>query len=219
MNENVDPEVTTVSLREVIYLIESPSAIDLLEGRNEGDALARVLGLAEIEVVYLLATNDETFEAAFEKVKDDMVGRPTIQTAMPFIHISAHGSRDGLELTDGDVILWEKLSQLMAGLHRYVGPAALPQGFPPNLPKTTLCLSSCSGFKSYASLSPSPAPYQSLIGPNKDVGWCEALIAFSTFYYQACILGKDFNVATTAMNFASGAAYTGKATYEIIMPH
>jgi hypothetical protein len=87
------------------------------------------------------------------------------------------------------------------------------------LPKTTLCLSSCSTFKSYENASPNPAPYQAIIGPNRDVGWCEALIAFSTFYYQACILRKEFSVATVAMNFASGAAYTGKPTYELRMPH
>jgi hypothetical protein len=209
----------TIDLREIIYLIESPSALDLLEDRNEGDALAHILGLAEIEVVYFLAVNDETFEAAICKIKEDIVRRSNYQTAMPFIHISAHGSKEGLELTDGDVILWEKLNQLLVQLHAYVGPALLPPEFPQGLPKTTICLSSCSAFDPYANASPKPAPYQALIGPNKDVGWCEALIAFSTFYYQACILEKSFDVALVAMNFASGAAYGGRATYELKMPH
>lgn len=203
----------------MVYLIESPSALDLLEGRNEGDALARILRLAEIEVIYLLAVNDETFEAAFDKIRDDIISRPSLHTAMPFIHISAHGSAGGVELTDGDIVFWDKLSQLMADLHKYLGPAHMPSGLPQGMPKTSLCLSSCSTFAQYATALPSPAPYQALVGPNKDVGWCEALIAFSTFYYQVCVLGKTFDVGIVSMNIASGAAYSGNPTYDLRMPH
>lgn len=42
----------SLDFREDIYLIESPSPADLMEGRNEGDAISRILRLAEIDVDY-----------------------------------------------------------------------------------------------------------------------------------------------------------------------
>ena len=185
--------------------------------------MAKVLELAGIEVLYFLATTEETFDRAFTEISDAILGQLNPHTSMPFVHISAHGGPDGLELTDGDLVLWEKLDRLLEQLHKKVGPILMPPNLNQNLPKTTVCLSSCGAYSAYSLGSINkPEPYQSLIGPNKDVGWCEALIAFSTFYYQTMVLHKSFLVAVMSMNFASGAVFKndeGEPTYCLTNPH
>jgi len=192
----------------------------LLAGRNEGDSLVRVLRLAEIDVVYFLAINAEMFESAFEQIGTAILNQPDLKTAMPFIHISAHGSRDGIELSDDDTIYWEKLSKILADLHKTIGPvgdsrlavvleAMRVDGEKPifhaDTPKFALCMSSCSAFTNYVSEAPRPPPFQAIVGPIRDVGWCESMLAFSSFYYLTGVLKKDFGVSVMSMNFACGS--------------
>ena len=190
--------------RETIYVIESPRDDDLLDGRNEGDALVRVLKLAEISVVYFLAINAEMFERAFEMISAAILNQPDIQTAMPVIHISAHGSDDGIELSDGDVILWDKLTSLLRGLNETIGPVNLPRPLPQDLPRSTICLSSCSAFSRYKEVAPRPTPFQAIVGPTRDIGWCESMLSFASFYYLTNIKHKTFSTAVMCMNFANG---------------
>ncbi len=196
-----------MDFREKIYVVESPSPEDLLTGRNEGDSLTRVLKLAEIDVVYFLAVNAEMFEEAFNNIENLILNQSDIRTAMPIIHISAHGSDDGIELTDGDAIHWEKLSNLLSKLHKAVGPVILPPPLPQNIPKVTLGLSSCSAYRAYRAKVERPTPFQAVVGPTRDVGWCEAMLAFSSFYYLTGVQKKTYEVAVVGMNFACGAAF------------
>jgi hypothetical protein len=191
--------------RETIYLIESPSAEDLLVGRNEGDSLIRVLKLAEIDVVYFMAINAEMFDKAFGLIGTAILNQPDIGTAMPIIHVSAHGSDDGIELSDGDVILWDKLTDLFEKLHKIIGPVNIPPPLPQGVPKVTLCLSSCSAFSAYRKAAPRPTPFQAIVGPIRDIGWCESMLAFASFYYTTNTLRKSYASAVMCMNFANGS--------------
>lgn len=196
-----------VETRDAIYIVESPSPEDLLHDRNEGDALAHILKLAEIDAYYFFAASEETFEEAFKLIAKTIKGRSDYGNAMPWVHISAHGGSDGLELTDGGLIQWPILSRILAELHGEVGQAALSPPMPQNMPKTSLCLSSCGAFKAYRATITGPAPIQCLVGPNRDVGWCQALIAFSAFYYLTGNMRKSVDIAVMSMNLGSGAVY------------
>lgn len=191
--------------RETIYLIESPSADDLLDGRNEGDSLVRVLKLAEISVVYFVAINAEMFEKAFDLIETAILNQSDVEAAMPMIHISAHGSEDGIELSDGDVILWDKLTDLLQQLHKTIGPINIPPPLPQGVPKVTLCLSSCSAFSAYKEATPRPTPFQAIVGPVRDIGWCESMLAFASFYYTTNVMRKSYASAVMCMNFANGS--------------
>jgi hypothetical protein len=189
-------------VKETIYMVESPSPDDLYRGTNEGDALARTLSLAEINVVYYLAVSEETFQQAL----DDIVIRINNEnrTAMPFIHISAHGYEDGLELTDGGTLFWEQITKKLEQVSELVG--LLDPGIPGigGLPRINLSLSSCGAFSNYKRVAGDKIPVQTVLGPNIDVGWCQSLIGFTTFFYQAFILRRAFQDAVVAMNAASG---------------
>ncbi|WP_294196583.1 hypothetical protein [uncultured Sphingomonas sp.] len=188
--------------KETIYMIESPSPDDLYRGRNEGDALATTLKLAEINVIYYLAASEDTFQQAL----DDIVIRINNEeeNAMPFIHISAHGYEDGLELTDGGTLYWEQITKKLEQVSELVG--LLNSGVPGigSLPRINLSLSSCSAYSNYKRVAGDKIPVQSVLGPNIDVGWCQSLIGFTTFFYQAFILRRTFQNAVVAMNAAAG---------------
>ena len=216
---DIDKHIHNLSFLEKIYIIESPRDEELLIGRNEGDALRQVLSLADIEVVYFLAVNEEMFEKAFDDISSLIANQIDLNTAMPFIHISAHGLEDGIELTDGQILDWQKLNRLLSGLHMKIGPAVMPQPLPQNIPKTSICLSSCGVFDPFVENTKTNPTYQSVVGPSSDVGWCEALLAFSTFYYHACVLKTSFDVAVQSMNIASGALLSGKPKFFFLNPH
>jgi hypothetical protein len=196
-----------VDARDAIYVVESPSPDDLLHNRNEGDALARVLKLAGIDVYYFFAATEETFEEAFKLIAETIKDRSDHGNAMPWLHISAHGGRDGVELTDGGVIQWPILSRILTELHQAIGHTELPPPMPQNLPKASLCLSSCGAFQAYRATVQGAAPFQCLVGSDRDIGWCQALIAFSTFYYLTGTLRKSVDLAVMSMNFASGTVF------------
>jgi hypothetical protein len=202
-----EPFRETTDFRETIYVIESPHPEDLIEGRNEGDALVRVLKLAEIDVVYFLVVNAEMFDKAFEEIGTAILNQTDLRTAMPVIHISAHGAEEGIELTDFDVVHWEKLSSLFAALHKQIGPVSLPPVFDQNIPKFTVGLSSCSAYSAYRKAVSRPTPFQAIVGPTRDIGWCESLLAFSAFYYVTGVKKKTFQIGVLTMNFASGNVF------------
>lgn len=200
-----DEATASVSVNEPIYLIESPSAEDLYHGRNEGDALARTLSLGGIEVTYYLAINDELFDAAIDDIAIRINARPDHNSVMPFIHISAHGDEDGFHLTDGDMIFWDKLTRKLHYLSDLVEWMELPDPFPSKLSRLNLALSSCSAYKNYKAALSSDSPFQMMLRPNDDIGWCQALIGFTTFYYQSFVKRASFQVAMRAMNAASSS--------------
>ena len=188
--------------RAPIYLIESPSAEDLYTGRNEGQSLVQILMLGEIEVNYFLVSDVERFKCAMNDIALLINERSDKDDVLPFVHISAHGSEDGIELTDGDCILWESLTNYLDVLHSEVGKwGAASETM--DIPRCSLSLSSCSAFANYAQEVREPMPVQAILGPEKDVGWCQALLAFSSFYYQAFVSRQSFDKAVRAMNSAT----------------
>ncbi|WP_153007068.1 hypothetical protein [Sphingomonas sanguinis] len=203
--EAMQKALSHVEMREKIYMIESPSAEDLYCARNEGDALARTLALAEIDVIYYLATSDETFNQALTDIaiKINALDPNEVQDAMPYVHISAHGDEDGILLTDGDIIFWESLTRKLSELHELVGPIKLNPPLPAEVPRTNLSLSSCAAFTNYKKYLSKDSPFLIMMGPTRDIGWCQALIGFTTFYYQHFILRQPFLRAFRAMNAAA----------------
>lgn len=195
-----DPAATP----DAVYVIESPSPEDMLERRDEGEALAQTLRLAGIEVHYFLAVSEEMVEAAFDKIPAIVKARADWAVAMPWIHLSAHGYAEGLELTDGQTLYWPVLTRLLEKLHKSIGPVLLPSEYIQTMPKAALSLSSCGAFDNYRNSVATELPVQSLVGTDRDVGWCQSLIAFSTFYYQALFQRIGVRRAVEIMNIAAG---------------
>src|SRR5688572_4013746 len=93
-----------------VYVIESPSASDLLDGRTEGQALCGVLDLAEIPRSYSLVTNLDTLSSALTSRLVEAWERFGV---LPVLHLSLHGNEDGVGLTDGTFVTWDQLRRTL----------------------------------------------------------------------------------------------------------
>ena len=193
-------------MKYTIHIIESPSSNDLLIGRNEGDALGRFLHLSGVPYTYYLATSVDTFDIALDSIKSAMkIEMQEHQKFLCHLHISCHGSLDGLELTDGDCIEWESLDNRFAGMSKEIGPVKFTNDvFPKDLTPLCVCLSSCSAFKFFLDSSLNKKNYQFLVGPNEDIDWCDALLGYAVFYRNSVTLVKNHWKSIVRMNAALG---------------
>lgn len=80
-----------------IHIIESPNPADLQTGRREGTLITEALRLVGILSCYYLAVNKTEF---MNSLYNPMAAATKKYQKYPILHISAHGSDKGLELTD-----------------------------------------------------------------------------------------------------------------------
>jgi hypothetical protein len=179
-------------LKFFVYIVESPSAVDLYHGTHEGTMLLQSLQLNQIASVARLTATATAFRAAFQ------VGLPetmkTFPNLVPVIHISGHGSADGLELTDGTRISWNELKGYLQPINKALGHALF------------VCMSCCKGYsgtRMAMALKDEDFPFFALIGNYESPTWSDTSVAFCAFYH---LLNKGETVinAVKAMNVASG---------------
>src|SRR5690349_12238880 len=98
-----------------VYIVESPSAPDLYHGRFEGTRVAETLQLDGIPCVTRTAINSVAFGAALR------IGLPEAMKQYPgrypILHVSAHGSMEGIQLSSGEVIGWLQLRELIVPIN------------------------------------------------------------------------------------------------------
>ena len=176
-----------------IHIIESPSAGDLLNGRTEGRTLGSFLELAGIGCTYCLATDLATFQESLSARIVDGLRR---HAKLPMLHVSSHGDKNGIALTNGHFVAWRDLSGMLRPIN-----AALSNNL-------ILCLSTCYGLRgSSMAIDPDlPLPMHALIACGKEVPWHTAALGFLTFYYQLLVLERDVNEAVSAMCAATANA-------------
>jgi hypothetical protein len=154
-----------------VYIIESPSAKDILEGRAEGRALSEVLDLAGIPYSYNLVTNSETWNIAlgtrFQEAVNYYPGR------VPILHLSLHGNESGVALTDDTVFSWNQLKKELTPLNNKMEGSLL------------ICMSSCFGAygRRMAVDNSTDNPFYALVGSSNKVSWQDAAVAYVTFYH------------------------------------
>jgi hypothetical protein len=96
----------------LVYIVESPSPVDLYHKRYEGEALGRALELAGIRSEHKLVVNTEALQAALQVGLKELLDEH--RDYLPIVHLSAHGGEDGVQLTDGTIITWTGLRELVA---------------------------------------------------------------------------------------------------------
>lgn len=161
-----------------VHIIESPSADDLLDGRTEGRALSEVLDLAKIPYCYNLVTNLETLSIALDTRLLEAADHFGLA---PILHLSMHGNKKGVGLTDGRRLLWSDLRTLLAPLTNVMEGELL------------ICMSSCFGSAGcrMARHEGAEPPFGALVGNKESVSWEDAAVAYVTFYH---LLFKDIPV-------------------------
>ncbi|MCW4001535.1 MAG: hypothetical protein NWE93_14995 [Candidatus Bathyarchaeota archaeon] len=189
-----------------IYIIESQRDSDILDNRTEGRALSASLDLAQIQNIYYQVVTIETLEECFRIISDDISFNRLRGLIAPFIHISAHGNRDGIILTDNTFIDWDRMRQYIDKINVEIGfIKPIPSKPKFNVSVLNLCFSTCEGInanKIQGDLSDNK--YVCLVGPSTSVDWSDSLIAFVTFYHQVFYKNKTASEAITNMNAASG---------------
>jgi hypothetical protein len=174
-----------------VYMVESPSSRDLLEGNLEGRVLCQALSLTGIDSTYSIVADTPTFREALgprlvTKLQADQFAR------WPIIHLSAHGCRDGIALTNADhFVPWSDLMNSFRSLNLALGGRLM------------LAVSSCYGsFAAFEALAPGSDPFFSLVGPDNEVPVSDLAIGFAAFYH---VLSKtwDLTKAYEAMKIAS----------------
>ena len=176
MQEIVPPEHRH---RFFVYVVESPSAMDIFIDRSEGEIIQQAANLNNIPCVVRKAVNSEMFNSALRS------GLPLAMQSwpdlVPIIHISAHGNDDGIELTSKEIINWWELRALLVPINQAL------------MNRLVVCMSSCSGYSAHVmALEDDQYPFHVLIGNGGTPTWSETAVAYATFYH---LMGAGVRVA------------------------
>jgi hypothetical protein len=174
----------------LVYIIESPSPVDLYHNTYEGEILSKALSLAGIPSIHRLAVNLEAFIASLTIGLQEYLKQS--DSLPPILHISAHGSSEGIQLTSGEVVNWNKLKELIMPINKALKGNLI------------LCMSSCEGSNACRmAMSEDDIPFLGIVGHSGKPTWSDTAIGFATFYH---LLSKGYYVreAVEAMKTASG---------------
>lgn len=144
-----------------VLIIESRSHDDIFNDIHEGKTLKESLRLQGVHA--------ELYEVATEDHLKSIV-EVAAQESVRYVHISAHGSKDGFELTDGSDISWEKFDKICW----------------PHFKDCCLVFSSCDVAKGVDKLFDMHKTFcNAIVAPTRKIYWSEGLVAYSAFYHRA----------------------------------
>lgn len=180
-------------LKFFVYIVESPSPVDLYHRRGEGDLLVQAIRLNRIPCIARLAVNLEAFIAALRiGLHEAMQATPD---AIPILHISAHGFDNGIQLCSGEIVSWAQLRELLLQINNALSGVLI------------VCMSTCEGYSgskmAMVTEAESRHPYFAIIGNCGKPTWPETAVAFTTLYHLIAN-GRYLTDAVDAMRIASG---------------
>jgi hypothetical protein len=181
------------AMSEFVYIIESPSDDDLYHHRYEGDLLRQAVELSNMKCIVSMAASKDTFEKAINEGLMDAV-RSNYPTD-PILHISAHGSSEGIRLTNHDVVTWKELRNLLLPISRARNWGLL------------LCMSACEGIHAikmaFAEKAETHEAAYAVVGNSGKPTWSDTAVAYASFYH---LLSKGLMLgdAVEGMKIASG---------------
>ena len=179
-------------LKFFVFIIESPSSVDLYHRRSEGDIIQQAANLNQVSCIVKTTINYEAFEAALKiGLKQSMDIYPD---SIPILHISAHGFSDGIQLSSGEIITWEQLANLLRPINQALNNSLV------------LCLSACEGYSGIRMAMTEEDeifPYYAIVANGEKPLWSDTAVAYSTFYH---LIAKGYFIrdAVNAMQTASG---------------
>ncbi|MGA6828118.1 hypothetical protein ACO9S2_10945 [Nitrospira sp. NS4] len=175
-----------------VFVIESPSAVDLYHRRSEGEIVRQAVELNGISCIVKTAISLQAFNACLKiGLSEAMSLRPGF---IPLLHISAHGNTDGIQLSDGYVMPWAELKEHLRPVNQALGGSLV------------VCMSSCEGYSGIRmAMHPeeNDLPYLALIGCGAQPTWGETAVGYSTLYHHLW-RGVHIAQAVEAMRVASG---------------
>ena len=175
-----------------VFVVESPSPVDLYHRRSEGEIIRQAVNLNQIPCIVRTAVNLEAFEASLKIGLTEEMKK--YDGLIPILHISAHGYSEGIQLSDSTVIPWANLRQFLVPIN-----TALNNGL-------LVCLSCCEGYSGTRMamfIEDESYPFYAIVANSEKPLWSDTAVAYSTFYH---LLSKgEFIVdAVNSMRIASG---------------
>ncbi len=175
-----------------VFVIESPSAVDLYHRRSEGEIVRQAVELNGIHCIVKTAISPTAFNACLKVgLSEAMAALPGF---IPLLHISAHGDSNGIQLSDGYVMSWEELKTHLRPVNQALGGSLV------------VCMSSCegySGIRMAMNLDETDLPYFALVGCGSKPTGGETAVGYATLYHQLW-RGEHIAEAVQAMRIASG---------------
>ncbi len=175
-----------------VYIIESPSEIDIYKNTSEGNLLTHSLTLQGTPCSHKTTISKVAFEAALTfGLEEQMKLFPDL---LPIIHISAHGNEEGIALSNNELVTWHDLRTYLLPINNALDGALL------------LCMSCCHGFSAARMamyIGEKEHPFYSMVGHYESPTWSETAVGYTTFCH---LLGKGYYAfeAVEAMKIASG---------------
>jgi hypothetical protein len=165
-----------------VFLVESMSASDLYNGLLEAEAIAQILRLLRVDAVCRTVVDRNYLSRAIQE---------SMERESSIFHLSCHAGQDGFDLTAEENLSWIDLSKIAKD----------------RLKKTMFCISGCEAgniataeaFRKHGT----PPPY--IVGPETEVGYAQACVAWSVFYHylaQNGVSKKHMQYALDRMNQA-----------------
>lgn len=175
-----------------VFVIESPSAVDLYHRRSEGEIIRQAVELNGICCTVKTAISNEAFNACLKIGLSDAMNQ--MAGFIPLLHISAHGNAEGIQLSDGYTMQWAELKDHLRPVNQALGGTLV------------VCMSSCEGYAGIRMAMQSnetDLPYFALIGCGTTPTWSETAVGYATLYHQLW-RGEHISEAVRAMRVASG---------------
>ncbi len=177
-----------------VHIVESPSPDELLNDITEGRALCEFLDIARIPYSYNLAVDSDRFRIAMtyrvEEAMDEFC-------KIPILHLSTHGNKQGIQLTDQSMLSWSELAPYLQDIHRYSDG------------KLGVCMSCCGGaygIQMAEEIQKINLPYQWIAGSFSEIDLRDAALAYAILYRRLHCGIDDISLLVQAIRVASGIA-------------
>lgn len=176
-----------------VYIVESPSPDDFYKQNFEGNALMQGLKLDNIASSYHQTVDLNSFKNAFRRGLVEYYKKSNDIT-LPILHISAHGDKDGIQLTSGERLIWDELRELLIPINESLSKSI----------GLILCLSTCYGLSGMRmAMKDDSKAFGGIVANNDKPAWNETYLAYSVFYHLFR-RGETVEKCITAMRLASG---------------
>jgi hypothetical protein len=160
-----------------VFLVESMSAEDMYEGLLEAEAIAQILRLLGLDAVCRTLVDRVHLAKAIQEAGN---------REFSVFHLSCHAGEDGFDLTAEEDLSWADLAKIAKN----------------HLEKAVLCISGCEAgnvatAKAFRKQG-TPPPY--IVGPETEVGYAQACVAWSVFYHYLAERGVSREHMQCALN-------------------
>lgn len=178
-----------------VYIVDSPSNDDLIDGLTIGMALRAALQAIKIPVIYTLTSNQINFELSLTTKLDNCIKQfqaTSYSNSYPFIHLCMHGNSGGVAFTDGNHYSWSNLKNILRAHN-------MMKGFDP-----FVCMASCNGLDGMRMVDKYNRVFRYLIGNSTIVLQSDLTVGYLSFYNHLFHKKRTIEDAVIAMKIASG---------------